>query len=320
MSRYHRRDFLRMGAVLAAGLGLQSSFSSVLAEGLERIAAKRLPVLWIQGLSCTGCSASLLNSESPSILQVLTEMMSLIYHSTVSAAQGGDVDKVIDQIGQGRDFALILEGSIPADMPEACVIGGKPLENLLEPLTRNSAAVVAAGTCAAFGGVPSAEGNPTGAISLQEFMTRRKIPVEKRLVNLPGCPVHPSCIVATLAYVAARGYPSVNPNLLTPDLFYNHSVHDECPRFHFWEKDVFAEKFGDEGCLFKLGCLGPLSRTTCPRHQWNGGVNWCVRASAPCLGCTSEHFAKRRDFPFYRKSEISGVAPTTEAERRGGKS
>ncbi len=320
MSRYHRRDFLRMGAALAAGLGLQSAPVALLAEGLERIFTKRLPVIWIQGLSCTGCSASLLNSDSPSILQVLTEMISLTYHSTVSAAQGGDVDKVIERVAMGRDFLLVVEGAIPADMPEACVIGGKPLGDFLEPLASSAAAVVAAGTCASFGCVPSAEGNPTGAIGVQEFMTRRKIAVANRLVNCPGCPVHPSCLVGTLAYVAAKGYPPVVPDLLTPKLFYGHSVHDECPRFHLWEKNVFAEKFGDEGCLFKLGCLGPLSRTTCPRHQWNGGVNWCVRASAPCLACTSEHFAKRRDFPFYRKSELCGVARNTEAERGGDKS
>jgi len=320
MHQIHRRDFLRMGAALAAALGLPSAGGSVLAEGLEKIFARRIPLVWVQGLSCTGCSVSLLNADSPSVLQVLTEMISLVYHSTVSAAQGGDVDKVIDLVGHRHDFLLVLEGAIPADMPEACQVGGKSLEDFLEPLARNAAAVVAAGTCASFGGVPAAEGNPTGAIGLKEFMTRRKIPIEARLVNLPGCPVHPSCLVGTLAQVAARGYPAVIPDLLTPELFYKHSVHDECPRFHFWEKNIFAAKFGDEGCLFKLGCLGPLSHTTCPRHQWNGGVNWCVRAAAPCLGCTSEHFAKHRDFPFYRKSELCGVARSTEAERQGVKS
>ncbi len=124
MNRYHRRDFLRMGAALAAGLGLPSGPAAVLAEGLEQIFNKRLPVIWIQGLSCTGCSVSLLNSESPSVLQVLTEIISLTYHSTISAAQGSDVDKVIDRVGQDRGFLLVLEGAIPADMPEACVIGG----------------------------------------------------------------------------------------------------------------------------------------------------------------------------------------------------
>jgi len=247
-------------------------------------------------------------------------MVSLVFHSTVSAAQGNDATEVINRVGQGRDFLLVMEGAIPYAMPEACMIGGKPLTKFLEPLTTNAATIVAAGTCAAFGGIPAAEGNPTGAIGMQDYMTKLKIPVESRLVNCPGCPTHPSCLVGTMAYVATKGYPAVIPKLLTPELFYKHSVHDECPRFHFWEKNVFANKFGEEGCLFKLGCLGPISHTTCPRHQWNGGVNWCVRACAPCLGCTSEHFSKRRDFPFYRKLELCGAAPNTEAQRQGRKS
>jgi hydrogenase small subunit len=239
MSHYHRRDFLRMGAALTTALGLQSGSSALLmAEGLERIAARHMPVLWIQGLSCRGCSVSLLNFESPSVVQVLTEMISLACHSTISAAQGGDVDKIIDRVGTARGFVLVMEGAIPADMPEACTISGKPLEEVVDPLARSAATVIAAGSCATCGGVPSAEGNLTGAIGLQEFMMRRKIPVEKRLVNCPGCPVHPSCLVGTLAYVAARGYPPVVPDVLVPEFFYGHSVHDECPRFHFCERKI----------------------------------------------------------------------------------
>jgi hydrogenase small subunit len=98
-------------------------------------------------------------------------------------------------------------------------------------------------------------------------------------------------------------------------MFYQHSVHDECPRFHYWEKEFFAKQFGDEGCLFKLGCLGPLSHSTCPRRQWNGGINWCIRAAAPCIGCTSELFGKIRDFPFYRKGEQSHPVKYNESQR-----
>ena len=99
-------------------------------------------------------------------------------------------------------------------------------------------------------------------------------------------------------------------------MFYAHSVHDECPRYHYWEKEIFAKHFGDEGCLFKLGCLGPLSHTRCPRRQWNGGVNWCIRAAAPCVSCTSEFFARKRDFPFYRKGEASHLVNYKESDRR----
>ena len=115
----------------------------------------------------------------------------------------------------------------------------------------------------------------------------------------------------------AKGYPKVNPVWLTPDMFCKHSVHDECPRFHYWEKREFAEKFGDEGCLFQLGCLGPLSHTDCPRVQWNNGVNWCIRAGAPCMACTSQDFARKKDFPFYRKGEACHAVAYVEADRKG---
>jgi hydrogenase small subunit len=303
MQGYSRREILRLGAALAAGLGLGKEDGAALAVGLDRIARHQQRVLWLQGLSCTGCSISLLNSDYPGPLELLTQIISLVYHSNLSAAQGGQVEEVMERAKREGDFLLVLEGAIPVKMPEACVLGEKPLSELLPDLLRSAKAVVGVGTCAAFGGVPAAEGNPTGAVGLREFMDQQKIPVEKRLLNCPGCPVHPQSIIGTVAYLAAKGYPPVDAKLLTPDMFYKSSVHDECPRYHYYQKEFFAEHFGEEGCLFKLGCLGPLSHTNCPRRQWNGGVNWCIRAGAPCVACTSEHFARDKAFPFYREHE-----------------
>jgi hydrogenase small subunit len=320
VEKYSRRDILRMGTALAAGLGLGGSYSRALAEGLEKIVTRNANVLWLQAMSCTGCSVSFLNVDSPGPVEVLTEIISLVYHQTISAAQGEDVQKVIDQLTVQGNYYVIVEGAVPLDMPTSCVMGGKPAATLLPPVLRNAKAILAMGTCAAFGGIPSAEGSVTTAGSVRSFMERNGIPTEGRLLNCPGCPTHPQSILGALAYVISKGYPKVDPKLLTPDMLYKHSVHDECPRFHYWGKEIFAEKFGDEGCLFKLGCLGPLSRTHCPRSQWNGGVNWCIRAGAPCTACTSESFAKRRDFPFYRKSEAYHSANYSEAERRGTQS
>lgn len=317
MTRYARRDFLKAAAALAAGLKLGGELRSALADGLEQLAARQCPLVWLQAQSCSGCSVSFLNAESPGVAEVLTEVVSLVFHSTVSAAQGDVACGILDRMAQENDFLLVLEGAIPVGMPEACVIGGKPIVELLPPLLRRAKAIVAAGTCAAFGGIPAAEGNPTQAVGMRQFMEGRGIPWQGRLINCPGCPTHPMSIVATLAYLLARGYPPVVEERLTPRMFYANSVHDECPRFHYWEKRVFAEKFGDEGCLFNLGCLGPLSHTNCPRRQWNGGVNWCIRAGAPCTACTSEEFAQRRDFAFYRKGERYHLVNYREAERRG---
>jgi hydrogenase small subunit len=300
---------------LAATMGLADSQAVLLAEGLGKILRRQERVLWLQAMSCTGCSISFLNTDKPDILEVLTRFVSLVYHSNVSAAQGEQCMQTIDKLVSEGDYVLVLEGAIPLGMPESCVVGGKPITSLLPEVMRKAKAIVAAGTCSSFGGIPAAEGNLTAAAGAREFMNREQIPVEKRLINCPGCPVHPESIVTILAYLSAKGSPAVNPDLLTPNMLYSHSVHEDCPRFHYWEKEMYAEKFGDEGCLFKLGCLGPLSHTTCPRRQWNSGVNWCIRAGAPCTACTSEHFARKRSFAFYRKSEKYHSVAYAEKDR-----
>jgi hydrogenase small subunit len=222
-------------------------------------------------------------------------------------------------MGNVGNYILAVEGSIPAGMPEACVIYGKPLTEILPRLIERADYVVAVGTCAAFGGIPAAEGNYTGSVSVMDFMKSKGMRTQGRLVNCSSCPTHPDSLVGTFACLASEGYPKVDPKLLTPKMFYSNSTHDNCPRFHDYSKHIFAERFGDDGCLFKLGCLGPLSYTECPGRQWNGGVNWCVRASAPCIACSSPYFAKFKNFPFYRKGEREHGVAYSEKARKGGK-
>ena len=133
MSQYSRREVLKLGALLAAGLGLDSTYSVVFADGLQKISTGEAKVLWLQGMSCTGCSVSLLNSSEPGAAEIITSMISLVYHSTLSAAQGADAMRVIDQVIAGNDFTLVLEGAIPAGMPDACTMGDRTLEAILVP-------------------------------------------------------------------------------------------------------------------------------------------------------------------------------------------
>lgn len=317
MANYSRRDFLRMGAFLAAGVGLGRGAAAALAQGLERIFSKQKRILWLQGMACTGCSVSFLNADDPGPLEVLTQLISLVFHPNVSAAQGGLVMETIEKLTAAGDYYLVLEGPLPTKMPSACMLGGQPLANIMPNVIAKADFVLAAGSCAAYGGIPAAEGSETGAMGLQEFMNSKGLPTEKRLINCPGCPVHPQTMITVLAHLAGVGYPKVDATDLTPDMICKHSVHDDCPRFHYWQKEQFAEHFGEEGCLFKLGCLGPLSRTNCPQRQWNGGVNWCIRAGAPCIGCTGREFARKRTFAFYRKGEQYHAVAYHENDRKG---
>lgn len=318
MRQLTRRDFLKMSTLLAAGTGLASVAPEAFAQGLEKLFRKQVKVIWIQGQSCSGCSVSLLNADNPFILEVVTDVLSLVFHQTISAAQGDVAIQLLDEAAQKEDYILVVEGSIPFAMPEACMIAGRPFAEYVLMLAKRAQYVVAAGTCATYGGMPAAEGNVTGAMGVQEFFKKSGIKTEGFVVNCPSCPVHPDAMIGTLAYLAGAGYPDVHPELLTPRMYYAHSTHDDCPRYHYYAKHIFAKKIGDQvGCLFKLGCLGMLSYTECPRRQWNSGVNWCVRAAAPCIGCSHPQFGKQKDFPFYRLGEKTHEVAYREEDRKG---
>ena len=297
-----RRELMKAGAALAASCGLTDCYARVFAQGLERLALGRLRVLWMQAQTCAGCSISLLNAHSPTFLEAIAERVHLVFHPTLSGVQGSQAMHRIEEASRAPEpFVLVVEGAIPARMPEACRVAGRPVAERLRPLLDQARFVVAVGTCASYGGIPSAEGNATGAVSVKEFLEQTGGVVRDRLVHCPGCPCHPDELLATLAHLAARGYPAVRSGLLTPVMFSAGRVHDECPRFSMHNLRVFATHFGDgEGCLFPLGCQGLDVQADCPRRQWNSHVNWCIQASAPCIGCNQPQFGKSRSTPFYR--------------------
>ena len=103
MRGYTRRDVLKMGALLAAGAGLPGEQSTAVAAGLDKILSGQAKVIWLQGMSCSGCSISFLNADEPGPLQILTEIISLVYHPNVSAAQGevaiDTIEKLTERIG-----------------------------------------------------------------------------------------------------------------------------------------------------------------------------------------------------------------------------
>ena len=84
MADITRRQFLVWGAKLTALMGLEASAIPRVAEALENLASGNAPLLWLQGLSCSGCSVSLLNSEAPGPAEIITGYVSLLFHSTLS--------------------------------------------------------------------------------------------------------------------------------------------------------------------------------------------------------------------------------------------
>ncbi len=297
-----RRQFLKMAASLSVGFGL-GGFPGPVAAALKSLDPKKIPkLLYLQGLSCSGCSVSLLQSENPSPLAMITDYSQLLFHADLSAASGSLALEVIDSYikGSAGEYFLAVEGAIPEGMPEACMFGNKTFASYLEAAAATMAGVVAIGTCATFGGIPAAEGNLTGAISLPEFYRKRNL--KPLMITIPGCSVHPDWVWHTITHIVKVGIPKLN-KYGSPELFFSKKVHDNCPRYHYFQEEILAQNLGEEGCLFKVGCLGPNTLADCPTRWWNGGQTWCIDANAPCIGCTAPFFAKKRDFPFYRHSQ-----------------
>ena len=300
MSPISRREFLSIGAKLAAMMSLSPVVVADIADALEKISTGAVPVVWLQGQSCSGCSVSLLNSDHPDPAELLTGYISLLFHSTLSAASGHRaMDVVEDTIATG-EYLLVVEGSVPTRMPSACVMGGKPIAEILLRAAHRSKAVVAVGTCAAYGGIPAAEDNPTGAVGVPQYLTGKG--VSSPIISIPGCPMHPDWLVGTLVHVIQFGIPALDAQR-RPKMFFESLVHDQCPRFADYERENFAKAFGEPGCLFKLGCVGPNTHADCSTRMWNTGTNFCIKSGAPCIGCTEETFARHAHFPFFRKNE-----------------
>ena len=121
------------------------------------------------------------------------------------------------------------------------------------------------------------------------------------VVNIPGWPMYPDWFVGTISVILFSGADALELDKLgRPTLFYGELIHENCPRRADFDKGKFAQKLGEPGCLYMLGCKGHYTYADCPLRQWNNGVNWCVKAGSPCLGCVEPEFPDGTS-PMYEK-------------------
>jgi hydrogenase small subunit len=131
--------------------------------------------------------------------------------------------------------------------------------------------------------------NPSGSVGVMEFFAQEGITTPT--INLPGCAIHPDWFVGTLAAMLLHGPEAIKLDKIgRPEMYYSKLIHDNCPLRGQFDKGVFADKFGDEGCLYKLGCKGPVAYADCPEKKFNSGTNWCIENRHPCQGCVEPEY------------------------------
>jgi hydrogenase small subunit len=285
-----RRGFMKFCAATASMMALPPIMIPKIAHALEQ--ARRPSVIWLSFQECTACTESLTRSHAPTLEGLIFDHISLDYHHTLQAAAGHEAELAREEAMKENwgEYIAIVDGSIPLGANGAySTSGGVSNLDTLHQVAEGAAAIVAVGTCAAYGGLPVAKPNPTGAVSVEDLIT------DKPIVNVPGCPPIPTVITGVLAHYLTFGRLPELDHLKRPKVFFGQNIHDRCYRRPFYERGEFAETFDDEGarkgwCLYKLGCKGPTTYNACATVKWNGGTSWPVEAGHGCIGCSEPNF------------------------------
>lgn len=257
----------------------------------------KVNVIWLEADGCSGNIISFLNSAEPTVRYLLENVINITFSNAVMGEEGESAwESFLNTLN--KEFILIVEGAISLKGDGYYdVIANYRGERItakraLELAAQKATYILAVGICACYGGVSAARPNPTQCISVKEFLG------EKQVVRVPGCPCNPRWLSGTILQL-------VNGNRIALDeegkplMYYGRTIHDRCPRRGDFDEKRFAKSLGEPGCLFRLGCRGPVTRVDCPVEKWNNHKNWPIGVNSCCVGCTTKYFPDGME-PFER--------------------
>ncbi|ROR32541.1 hydrogenase small subunit [Inmirania thermothiophila] len=325
-----RRDFMKFMGTLAGTMGLTTAGFARMVEAAD--APRRPPVIWLSGQECTGCTESLLRAEHPTLEALILDTVSLDYSETLCAPAGhwAEKSKRDSMKTNWGKYVLVIEGAIPTkDDGVYCKIAGRTMLEHVREAAEGAAAILAIGSCASWGGIPSSGPNPTGARGAPQVLAG------KTVITIPGCPPNPYNFLSTVLYLLTFGKAPELDAYGRPRFAYGRLIHENCERRAHFDAGRFARQFGDEGhrkgwCLYKLGCKGPETYANCPQILFGdvGVGSWPVGTGHPCFGCTEQGvgftkaihelaevktYAPPATFPRVDEPVGEGVTPTAAA-------
>ncbi|MHB0976200.1 MAG: NADH-quinone oxidoreductase subunit B family protein [Candidatus Aquicultorales bacterium] len=315
-------------------VGIPNTLGTASVAGLPAGAAEdnAMPVLYpgIGGGSAVTIDDILLDVLDVKIIRIAGNPGGNLYVDTLKTYLPASMGGTDTNFG-----VLVVTGSIPLGATDSRKIGenacvsaaeadGTALtaEDLVAGLASNAGAVIAAGTCASYGGIPAATNRNydavnaryknNGAASVQACLTAHGVATP--CVKVPSCPVQPTAFYLTVAQylvdVAVGGSLPTFVGRLTSDLrlkkfsvagvnvpLYEDTIHGgNCPRYTNYLAGDFAANMGDGGCMYLRGCQGPNTFAPCAvgGGLWNDFANsFCVKGGVPCTGCAQDGYPDR---------------------------
>jgi hydrogenase small subunit len=313
-----RREFVAFCGTVACALALPGTAAAKIAAALQK--TEKPVLVWLEFQDCAGNTESFLRASRPTVAEIVLETLSVDYHETIMAAAGHQAVENLAKVVKDKKGAYIavVEGSIPTGLNGAyCTIGGRSAVDIAREVCGGAAATIAVGTCAAFGGLPAASPNPTGALGVADA-----VPGLKNLINLPACPMNAENLTALVVYyLTFQDLPALD-SFRRPLFAYGKTIHDNCERRAHFDAGQYTEAWGDDGhrtgyCLYRMGCKGPVTFQNCPNVRWNSGTNWPIGCGHPCIGCAEPDFWDKMT-PFYRHlPTVPGFKLGTNIDRIG---
>ncbi len=333
-----RRSFLKFCGTLAVAAGLSSAaaprVANALETELENAKGGLFPVLWIEGASCTGCTESFAQIETPDVGKVVLELIALNYSDVLCAGAGHSLERAKEETIQNGNYVVVYEGGITQGFGSNTLrVAMETGEEILVHAAENAAAVIALGSCAVNGGWMAAYPNPAEATGVSAILKKHGIATP--VVNMPGCPANPEWLMSVLVQVLMLGgagalvegnIPAVVSTLglndeAKPQGIYGQTIHDNCERRPHFENGEFVYEFGSKEeelgyCLYPLGCKGPQTKANCGVTMWNNRRSWCIQAGSPCIGCCEANPNDPGDnwvevnTPFYKRDRDLHIGST----------